>query len=203
MPFDLLHDPGDESSDVDTTSGAPRGRPDDPVVHTVNPDSGIVRPPPGGPPPGGGGGGGDVGLFGDSDPATAAPADAGGAPGISLAGSGEGGGIQSVAPSAQSPDAISGLRDPSIKPVSTVEIGDARRAPDAGTIAVDKFATEYLEDASLDAAAPDLAAAGLASDLGGDPAAHVNEYESPVLEDPAAESHDEFDTVDRDDGFDG
>jgi hypothetical protein len=200
---DLVTDGGDGSVDTSTTTEPLRGAPDAPVVHTINPDLGLDRPPTSDPAPSGGGGGDDVGVFGGSDAATAASADVTGEPGISLAGAGGGGGIASAAPSAPTSDAVSGIRDPSVRPLTDMELGEAQRAPDAGATAVDKFATEYLEDASLDAAAPDFAATGLAVDLGGDPAAEVKEFESPVLDDPGAESRDDLATLDRDDSFDG
>ena len=69
--------------------------------------------------------------------------------------------------------------------------------PDAGAVAVDTFATEYLEDASLDASA-DFAKSG----LDGDPAAQVAEFESPIRDDLDAAAPDEFGAVDHGD-FDG
>ncbi|MEP7202341.1 MAG: hypothetical protein ABI894_07020, partial [Ilumatobacteraceae bacterium] len=122
--FDLVTDGGDGSVDTSTPLGAVRGAPDAPVIHTINPDAGVVQPPVSGPPPGGGGGGGgdDFGLLGVASAATAASADSPGDPAISLAGSGESE-IGSVAPS----------------------------APDDGDTAVHKFATEYLADDSLSA----------------------------------------------------
>ena len=78
---------------------------------------------------------------------------------------------------------------------------DREVAPDAGAAAVDTFATEYLEDAALDATA-DFAKSGLAADLDGDPAPPVSEFESPMRE-LDARAPDEFAVVDQDDGFDG
>ena len=129
--IDLVTDGGDGTVDTSTTSGAVRGAPAAPVVHTINPDAGVVQPPVGSPPPGGGGGWGDddFGLLGVTSAATAASAEAPSGPVISLAGSG-GSGIGSVAPS----------------------------APDDGVTAVNRFATEYLADDSLSTdLSPDLA----------------------------------------------
>ena len=83
---DLVTDGGDDSGETDITTGAPRGKPDAPVVHTISPDMGIDRPPTGGPPPGGDGDGDgddDFGLASGSSAATAASADVG-TPDISL-----------------------------------------------------------------------------------------------------------------------
>lgn len=132
---DLVTDPGDEGSidsiDSTGTGGLPGGSPDAPVVRPVNPGGGFVAPPGGPPPSGGGGGQGDGDLLGGSAAATAAPADGD-----------TGSGVAEISPIGSGGGGIS----------STVESPDA----DAGAAAVDSFATEYLEDASLDALSPDL-----------------------------------------------
>ena len=56
---DLVTDPGPEGGATETID-APRGAPDAPVVHTINPDSGFLPPLAGGAPAAGGGGDGDV-----------------------------------------------------------------------------------------------------------------------------------------------
>ena len=109
--IDLVTDGGDKSVDAGT-AGVGRGPSDAPVVHTINPDSGVTQPPIVDPPGGGGGGGDDFGLYGSSSAATASTAE----------------------------------------------------APDA----VDQFAKEYLQDASIAAPTNDFAAAGLTADLGDD-----------------------------------
>ena len=194
--IDLVTDGGGESAEADT-SGVTRGSPDAPVIHTINPDAGVLQPPISGRPPGGGGGGGDdFGLYGSSSAATAATAEAPDAPGISLAGSGGGTGIASVAPEAETPDLVADVRDGSVTPVGNV--GAQHSAPDA----VDQFATEYLQDASLDAPANDFAAAGLTADLDSNLVPIPDDIDSRFLDDLDVDSPEGFTGLDTDDALD-
>ena len=172
---DLVTDPGEESGGTGaTTTDALSGAPDAPVINTINPDSGIVRPPTGGSPPGGDGGD-NTGLTGESNPATAVVADDPGAPGMTEVGSGGGSGIQSTV--ADSADDVLGTPPPVDIPADAPPPAEVA---DPGASAVDAFATKYLEDASL--TAPDLVADGLSADLGADPAPVVDDV---VIDDVA------------------
>jgi hypothetical protein len=146
--IDLVTDGGDGSVDTIDGSGTPRGAPDAPVIHTINPDLGVVKPPVSSPPPSGGGGIYDLGLVGTSNAASAATSS------------------------------------------------------DAGATAVNRFATEYLADDSLEAPSHDLAGAGLGADLGADLAPQHEDFQSAVQEDPGATPPDGFAGLDGDDPFD-
>ena len=209
-PGDPVGDPDDGTSGVDSTTGSgPTRAPGSDVSRPVNPRDGLggTPPPGGGNGPGGGPGGDDIGLTGVSSAATAA-VGAPGAPDLTTVGSGGGPGIQSTIasggddgpgegdddPPPDDTDLVSGIRDDSIRPLDDVLGTTARSAPaqragtpdvgpaDTGTAAVDHFATSFLADAAP--VAPDLVAAGLASDLGADPRPAVEEPASVVQLDP-------------------
>ncbi len=173
--------------------GMPVVVPGSEVSKPVN--TGFDGPPSGGPPPSGGGGGDDIGLTSGSSAATASTAVGAGAPGISSAGSGGGSGIQSAAiggddilgmtaaPAIIIPDVDRAAAPAIIIPdvdraaAPAIIIPDVgRAAADAGAAAVDTFAAEYLEDASLDPSTPDSIAAVLNADLAGDLAPMVDDF---------------------------
>ena len=113
--IDFVTDGGDGSVDTSTPTEQPDGVPDAPVIHTINPDAGIVLPPTGDQPPGGStDGGGDLGLTGISSAATAVSASETSAPGIWPAGFGGGAGIGSLAPVDEEPTFVAGVRSPPV-----------------------------------------------------------------------------------------
>jgi hypothetical protein len=117
---DLIINKGDGGSDLVEITPL-TGAPDAPVVHTMNPDSGVTPHPGSDAPPGGVPGDTGQPSFG-SAAATASEAAPGGS-GVSVVGSG-GSGIQSVAPTA--PD--SGAR--AVDSFAAEYLSDAPAAPD-------------------------------------------------------------------------
>ncbi len=210
--IDLVTDGGDEDGGDAAGTEAPRGAPEAPVIHTINPDAGVLVPPVGDQPPAGDPGLDNLGLLGGSSAATAATADAAGGPGIAVVGANGGAGIQSTAPAGD--DDVLG-HAPAAE-AGTV-IGAAGPAlPDAGAAdGRQRSEVEALDAAAADAPAretpveelrpaADLVAAGLAADLSTDPVVSIDPPPSVTQLDPGGADLLEGSVPGLDDdGFDG